>query len=159
MRLMSTLPIVAGLSVAGAALGLHLGRSAIAEINPAYFTDPEVPFHADLSPYRSPDWAQVQAAEYHQPAIVGEGFGGGCIGCVAAPVVYSPQGVLHVQAWQPESAYAVEAQPQAVEAEAAPEPELERVRRYASYPLTAEEGQAAAGAAEGEAALAYAPTE
>ena len=37
----TTLPIMAGLSILGAALGVSLGRSAIAEINPAYFSEPE----------------------------------------------------------------------------------------------------------------------
>ena len=57
MPVSTTLPIMAGLSILGAALGVTLGHSAIAEINPAYFNEAEDSFHADLVPYRSPDWA------------------------------------------------------------------------------------------------------
>jgi hypothetical protein len=43
---------VGGLAVAGAALGLYLGSSAISEINPAYYSTPSSAssFHADLVP-------------------------------------------------------------------------------------------------------------
>jgi hypothetical protein len=108
----TTLPIIAGLSILGASLGVTLGRSAISEINPAYFSDPDDSFHSDLVPYRSPDWAQVQAAEYHaaqQPVVVGD-LGGGCIGCRDYPVEYVPQHEPAVDGYQ--DGYAASAAPQ-----------------------------------------------
>jgi hypothetical protein len=46
-----TLPAMAALSIAGAALGVQLGRSAIAEVNPLYFNAPhQARFFADLAP-------------------------------------------------------------------------------------------------------------
>ncbi len=45
------LPAMAALSIAGAAIGVQLGRSAIAEINPLYFSEPQqARFFADLAP-------------------------------------------------------------------------------------------------------------
>jgi hypothetical protein len=85
-----TLPALAGLSIVGMALGVHLGRSAVAEINPAYFTEPEVPFHADMVPGGTPDWAQVQVTEYQKTGLV-EGLGSGCIGCRDYPIDYVPE--------------------------------------------------------------------
>jgi hypothetical protein len=148
----TTLPIVAGLSILGAALGVNLGRSAIAEINPAYYSEPEESFHADLVPNRSPDWAQVQAAEYQasQQAVPIQGLGSGCIGCADYPVEYVPQHDPAVEDY----AYAAPASPVYAAAppvrvviveETAPDPDRERVQRYASYPVAApepsEEGQ------------------
>jgi hypothetical protein len=148
MPVSTTLPVMAGLSILGAALGITLGKSAIAEINPAYFNESEGDFHADLVPYRSPDWGQVQQAEYRaaqQPVLVGE-LGSGCIGCRAYPVDYVPrhdpavdryveggyaQGGL-LRAPEPTSVEGVEAAP-------APDPDRERVMRYASYPVSSEE--------------------
>ena len=138
----TTLPIVAGLSILGAAAGVNLGRSAIADINPAYFTEPETRFHADLVPYRSPDWAQVQAAEYRaaqQPVLV-TGLGGGCIGCRDYPVEYYPRHDPAVDGY--EDGYAASAPQPAqvviVETPAA-DPAREQVQRYASYQVSSDE--------------------
>jgi hypothetical protein len=139
-----TLPLVAGLAIIGTAVGVSLGRSAVNEINPAYFTDPQVPFHADLSPYRTPDWAQVQSAEYQRDTIP-EGLGTGCIGCTAAPALYLPD----PQGWSDglddgrsaSAAYAIEPEPAPTD----PVPrdaELERIDLYASYPVDAAEAAA-----------------
>ena len=153
-----TLPLVAGLAVIGAATGVSLGRSAIAEINPAYFGDPETAFHADLSPYRGPDWAQVQAAEYQQQASP-EGLGTGCVGCTRMAAVYLPDPVGWSDGQEDgraaSAAYADAAPPPA---EVAPrDPELERIERYASYRVAEE--VPAQEEAEGEAMLVAAATE
>src|SRR4051794_11306011 len=86
------LPVVA-LSLVGAAAGLSLGRAAIEEVNPVYLHDPDQAFHADLAPYRSPDWAAVQAQEYQQAQVVTEPAPtpATCIGCRTWPVEYVPR--------------------------------------------------------------------
>jgi hypothetical protein len=151
----TTLPIMAGLAIVGAALGVGLGRSAISEIDPAYFSDPEVAFVADSVPNASPDWAQVQLAEY-QGAVVGEGLGSGCVGCRDYPVEYAPRHDPAVDGYAAAPAPIVYAAAQ-VEAPVAAEPqprdpEWERVERYASY-------QVEQPAPVQEAAVVYAGTE
>jgi hypothetical protein len=144
MPVSTTLPVMAGLSILGAALGITLGKSAIAEINPAYFNEAEDEFHADLAPYRSPDWGQVQQADYRaaqQPVIVGE-LGSGCVGCSDYPVAYVPRHDPAVDGY--ESSELLRApEPTAVTyASAAPpaaDPDRERIQRYASYPVSSEE--------------------
>jgi hypothetical protein len=63
-----TLSAVAALSVAGAGLGVQLGRSAIAEINPIYYSAPPSSsrFYADLTPnhYIAAAWQAPQSADY-----------------------------------------------------------------------------------------------
>ena len=157
-----TLPILAGLSLMGAGGGIYLGRSAVAEINPAYFGQAEDSFHADLVPYRSPDWAQVQAAEFHQAPVVG-GLGSGCIGCRDYPVEYVPRQDPAIEV------YAGGATATADQAQAlltAPEPteasrdaEHERVEIYASYPVRSEQASAPAEEPEAPAEEVYAGTE
>ena len=159
----TTLPIMAGLSILGAALGVTLGKSAISEINPAYFSDPEDSFHSDLVPYRSPDWAQVQAAEYRaaqQPVLVGD-LGTGCIGCRDYPVETVPRHEPAVDGYSDGYAdgYAASApQPaQIVIVETpAPDPARERIQAYASYPVSS--GEKPAQAPEAPAAESTEPT-
>ena len=150
------LPILAGLAIVGTALSVHLGRSAIAEIDPAYFRDPEVPFHADLVPHRGPDWAQVQVREYQQAGL-NDGLGDGCVGCRDYPEEYVPQPDPAVEGdgggWAAGSAQPAEA---VFVEEPARESRWERVERYASYPVSAEEEAADPAAEE---AVAYAATE
>ncbi len=140
MPVSTTLPVMAGLSILGAALGITLGKSAIAEINPAYFNEAEDEFHADLVPYRSPDWAQVHKAEYRaaqQPAIVGE-LGSGCVGCRDYPVEYIPQHDPAVDRYA-DGELLRAPEPTVVTVAQAPDPDRERVQRYASYPVSSEE--------------------
>ena len=147
----TTLPILAGLSILGAAIGVNLGQSAIGEINPAYFSDADDSFHSDLVPYRSPDWAQVQAAEYRaaqQPVLVGD-LGSGCIGCRDYPVEYVPRHDPAVDGYQ--DGYAASAPQPAqiviVETPAASDPDRERIALYSSYPVSSEERPAEAAEA------------
>lgn len=156
MAATTTLPIMAGLAILGAAAGINLGRSAVAEINPAYFSDPDESFHADLVPYRSPDWAQVQAAEYRaaqQPVLVGD-LGSGCIGCRDYPIEYVPRHDPAVDGYQ--DGYAASAAEPApaqiviVETPAA-DPARERIAQYASYPVSSDETPAQVAEAPAEA--------
>lgn len=155
----TTLPILAGLSILGAALGVTLGESAVSEINPAYFSDPEDSFHSDLVPYRSPDWAQVHAAEYRaaqQPVRVGD-LGSGCVGCRDYPVEYVPRHDPAVDGYQDGHAAgapaAVPAQVYIVEAPA-PDPARERIQAYSSYPVSRDEEPALAAEAPADASAA-----
>jgi hypothetical protein len=147
MPVSTTLPIMAGLSILGAALGVTLGKSAIAEINPLYFNEAEDDFHADLVPYRSPDWAQVHQAEYRaaqQPVIVGE-LGSGCIGCRTYPVEYVPRHDPAVDYYADGELLRAPEPTQVVVAEAsAPDPARDRIQAYASYPVSSEERPAEA---------------
>lgn len=144
MRLshLSTLPIAVGLAVSASALGVYLGNSAVAGINPAYFGDPEPRFHADLAPNRSPDWAQVQVSEYQQAGLI-EGLGDGCVGCRTWPEEYVPAVAEDFEAveddWQSHTRYPPEARSAAMVV--AEDPEVERIERYAAYPVSAEEWQ------------------
>ena len=152
----TTLPILAGLAIAGSALGISLGQSAVSEINPAYFNEAEDSFHSDLVPYRSPDWAQVHAAEYRaaqqQPVLVGD-LGSGCIGCRDYPVEYVPRHDPAVDGY--EDGYAASAaapQPaQIIIVETpAPDPARERIQAYASYPVSSDEKPAEVAEAPAE---------
>ena len=146
-----TLSVIGALTVAGAGLGLHLGRSAISEIDPAYFRDPEVSFHADLAANRGPDWAQVQAQEYAASASPVTQ----CIGCVGGPQPDYP--VEYVPGRDPYVSFAADRWPattrqvrtervvEVVEEpayeRAEPDPAHARIIRYASYPVTQEEAR------------------
>jgi hypothetical protein len=143
MPVSTTLPIMAGLSIVGAALGITLGKSAIAEINPAYFNEAEDDFHSDLVPYRAPDWAQVHQAEYRaaqQPVLV-TGLGSGCVGCRAYPVEYVPRHDPAVDSAYSEGELLRAPEPtQVIYAEApAPDPDRDRIQRYASYTVSSDE--------------------
>jgi hypothetical protein len=160
----TTLPLVAGLAILGTALGVNLGHSAVSEINPAYFSDPEDSFHSDLVPYRSPDWAQVQASEYRaaqQPVLVGD-LGSGCVGCRDYPVEYVPRHNPAVDGYTVYSASAPAAAPAQVYIveTPAPDPARERIQAYASYQVSADEkpAQVAEAAVEQPADEPAAPT-
>jgi hypothetical protein len=138
----TSLPIMAGLAVAGAVGGVVLGHSAVSEIDPAYYSSPPTRFHADQAANRSGDWAQVQVQDYEKAGLA-DGLGQGCYGCRAGRVEYhaAPAVTTYGEAWVSEAVLAVDEAP-AVPAEAvveAPDPELERVQLYASYPVSAEE--------------------
>ena len=136
------LPAVGGLSILAAATGVWLGKSAVAEINPVYYDEAETRFHADLAPNRSPDWAQVQVTEYVQAGLAD--YGGYCLGCIDYPEEYAPAARREPEGvedgWAASAEYFVEqeeVQPAVIET--ARNPEWERVERYASYPVTAED--------------------
>ena len=81
-----TLPAVGLLALAGIGAGIHLGHSAIAEINPAYFSEPSTRFHADLSANRPLASAPpTLLSDAKDPAL-----GTGCIGCRTYPEEYYP---------------------------------------------------------------------
>lgn len=159
-----TLPIVAGLSLIGGLGGIWLGHSAVDQINPFFFNQPETRFHADSTPYRSPDWARVQALEESRNAgseIVS------CIGCRYWPQEYQPirdsafQVVDGGQDGWSASAAAIETpEPQRAAAAATatataePDPDWQRLQAYSSYPVDARERRTAADELNDEAIAA-----
>jgi hypothetical protein len=152
MPVSTTLPIVAGLSILGAALGITLGHAAVAEINPAYFNEHEDEFHADLAAYRSPDSAQVQQAQYlgaQQPVVVGE-LGTGCVGCRDYPVAYVPRHDPAVDYYSEEEVLTAPEPTVVTASAAAPDPAREQIQRYSSYPVSSDEKPAQTAAAPEE---------
>jgi hypothetical protein len=140
------LPLIAGLSLAGAAVGVQIGHSAISEIDPTLFSEPEESFHAGLAPYQSPDWAQVQQVEYAQPEIVAQPeVPPACIGCVTWPIELGPRPSA------PAPVYRVAAEPSgrvryvetetvpSVVVDEVPEAARERIARYSSYKVSSDD--------------------
>lgn len=144
------LPLIAGLSLAGAAVGVQLGHAAISEIDPGLFSEPEESFHAGMVPYQSPDWAQVQQAEYQQPVPVAQPeTPPACVGCVTWPVDLGPQpSAMAPRNDRAPAASRAGARHQEAETvpsvviEEAPDPARERIARYSSFPVSADEADA-----------------
>jgi hypothetical protein len=134
-------PLIAGLALIGTAAGVSLGHSAVSEINPVYFTSVPDRFHADRTPQRA-DWTAPQPA---LSAVSAEGLGSGCFGCSAASFEHyaAPAAVAYTDGWRADAERAAAPIPPAFVEEAAPDPERERVVRYASYPITEAEAQPA----------------
>ncbi|MEA3001463.1 MAG: hypothetical protein QOH81_251 [Sphingomonadales bacterium] len=135
---LTTLSIAAGLSIAAAATGVHLGRATIAEINPAYLQDPEVPFYSDLVPgnRQRADWAQVQTQEYQAAAQAPAPAG--CVGCTW-PIDPMPRPDPVIARYDrprivPQRERA-EAPAEIVIVEQAVQPDWRRVERYSRYPV------------------------
>ena len=148
-----TLGIAAALSIAGAAVGVHLGHATVGEINPAYFQDPEVPFYSDLVPGNRPraDWAQVTAEEYQADAQTPAPVG--CANC-DWPVAPTPREDPAIARYDRirYASYETVAPPEVAEApvrivvvDQSPERDWGRVTRYSSYPV--DQAQAAPPAA------------
>jgi hypothetical protein len=140
------LSILGALALIGGGAGLHLGWSAIGEINPIHFeTSPSgSTFHADLSPNRSFDSAEAapRAEQVDQLAL-----GSGCIGCGAYPVDARPvqdPAIEQAYAASPADDISLPVQPAAYEEEAPEETarrkaDLERVELYSRAPISVEE--------------------
>lgn len=149
-----TLPVAATLAIGGTGLGVFLGQTAVAEIDPVYFSSPSSGsrFHADLSPNPgSRDWSnrplpEVQQASFHD-----------CVGCRTYPEEYRPTTDPDFEAYVASYAMAepemiiddVDREIAAMTRHAAIDAEFETVARYTDYPVDAE-------AEREQAALAYA---
>jgi hypothetical protein len=141
MPVSTTLPVMAGLAILGVALGVGFGKSAVADINPAYFSKAEDSFHGDLVPNRGPDWAPVHQADYRaaqQPVVFGD-LGTGCVGCRDYPVEYVPRHDPAVDRYVEGGTLPEPAQAAVAEAAPAPDPDRERIQRYASFPVSSDE--------------------
>jgi hypothetical protein len=160
-----TLSALGALSIAGAALGWQLGHASVAEINPAYFKEPETTFHAALAANAPQSWDQVQRQEYSQVEVPVTS----CVGCVngplpAYPVAYVPGRDPYIetaavtrwpaQARQARTAPEATEQVAYAEPEPKPDPARERIVRYGSYPVTQDEARAMADQKTDDAAEA-----
>jgi hypothetical protein len=138
--------------------GVYLGRAAVSEINPIYYSTPEPRFHADLVPYRASAAAGYRAGDLSQ-ANLDQALGRGCVNCLTYPeeviLVHRGQADKYVPggaevAAEPAVAAAVEHQPS---------PEFASVERYTAFPIAAEPEPAelaGSDAAEAEVSLAAA---
>lgn len=135
----TTLVIAAGLSIAGAAIGVNMGHATIDQINPANFKDTDPRFYPDAAPGGPrADWAQVQAQEYQAAAQATAPQG--CAGCTWPVAPVPPQdptvarydraltaAVPAERAEAPVRIVVVEQSP--------PEADWGRVQRYMRYPV------------------------
>ncbi len=149
-----TLPTMGALMLAGAALGIHLGKASIAEINPAYFSERPSRFHADLSPYQSDGDDGLQPSGGASMISLGSE----CVGCRTYPEEYHP---IHDPAVDQYPTSDSDAQEPVSFAEQQPTQEPRpgdqgkaRVELYASFPVSAEEA-----AARASAEVEYAPAD
>ena len=149
---------VTALTLAGASLGVYLGKSVISEINPAYFRSPlsASSFHADLVA-NTPEFSNPQLSP---PQFVDAttAYGGACIGCRSYPVEYVPVHDSAVDAVGASYTAAVVASDvRAIEDEvekAVREAQRGMIERYAHYPVSAEEARTRLASAEPEAVSA-----
>jgi hypothetical protein len=134
-----SIPILGGLALIGTAAGVSLGHSAVSEINPVYFTSAPDRFHTDRTP-QGPDLAPPPAA---LSAVSAEGLGSGCFGCSAARTEFyaAPAVVNYTDSWRAAAERASAPIETVIIEEAAPDPERERLVRYASYPITQAEAE------------------
>ena len=156
-----TLPTVGALALLGVATGLHLGQSAIAEINPVHFS-PEKPsnFYADLTPGGRQGSPQQRLA-----GASGSAGGAECIGCRTFPEEYFPEhdpSVDFPAAPEPGAASDFTIELASTEMEPAEEVArrragLDQVERYARAPVTLEEERALAQTVEAPVAEQSAP--
>jgi hypothetical protein len=131
------LPAMAALSIAGAAIGVQLGRSAVAEINPLYFSSPQpTRFFADLAPkaYRlgASAWSDSTDYWFNEVNVSGRTA---CLDCDRNFV--EPE---TVEAALPDWS---ESAPSGNHRDEAEDPDrglrASQVELYASFPVTAEE--------------------
>jgi hypothetical protein len=134
----TALIVAAGLSIAGTAIGIGMGRSSLAEINPANFNGADSPFSAALGESRTrAEWAQLQAQEYQAAAQATPPQG--CADCTWPMAPVPPQDPAVARLDQPRTAVVplarAEAPVRVTLVEQPPEPDWRQVERYASYPV------------------------
>lgn len=141
-----SLPMTTVLAIAGVGLGVHLGRDSVAQINPSFFDNsPPSRFYASLVPDPPSLAASGIRSPQHPDAIVLDDSGN-CASCgLSGQAVYLADGSGYDQAYaqwsDPAPARAIAAAHVTGDAADAPDPALDRIERYASYPVTAEEAE------------------
>ncbi|HEV2079286.1 MAG TPA: hypothetical protein VGR19_05245 [Allosphingosinicella sp.] len=140
------LSAIGGIAVAGAALGLYLGSSAVSEINPAYYSTPSSrsSFHADLVPNQS----HRPGAEPLMEAAVAEiGLEARCAGCGVFPDELAPgpdsgmvdYGSPYAPSSSTPTADLIIAQAEEHASRALSFAEIRDINRYSSYPVSLDE--------------------
>ena len=134
-----TLPIAAALSLVGAALGVHFGRSAIGEINPVFYDQADEYFSfASLSPNRPRATGASHPADFWESelSVSPEAY---CPGCdddrqiaVDGGYRWPAYSVSAVEVVEPEPVYVAEAS----------NPAHAEVDRYAHFQVAAAEAPA-----------------
>ena len=139
----------AALSVAGSVGGVYLGRAAVSEINPLYYSKPETRFHADLVPYRPSEAAGYRAGDLTQ-ANLDQALGRGCINCLTYPeeVVLVHRG--RADKYLPGGAEIAAEPVAAVATEQESSPEFAALAPYTNFPIAAEAERAETQVAEGD---------
>ena len=133
-----TLPVMAALSLVGAALGVHFGRSAIAEINPVFYDQDEEYFSfASLSPNRPRDTRPSHPADFWESEL-SVSRASYCPGCDDERVISVDGGYR----WPAYSAPADAVDPEPVYVAEAPNPAHAEVDRYAHFQVAAAEAPA-----------------
>lgn len=139
----TTFSTLAALALVGAGTGVHLGRSAISQINPLYYSPLNTTkSYAALTPHRSVEGTSSAArlAAIEDAAALGDG----CVGCATYPEEYFPQRDGLEDGYSASAWSSRNEEPAAVEyaayqeAPAAPDPAREDIERYSSYPVAAE---------------------
>ena len=161
MTLAIRLPALGAIVILSAASGVMLGRSAIAEINPIYFSSPaSTRFFADLVPQGARLGGLAGGIEWSEPETVWAtnlNVDGGlaCVECEARPFGGDAPVFVRAEAL-PALVRAVEYRPIARPTVETPTVEIER---YISFPVTQEEAQEQRVAGGDLAAGDAAPTE
>jgi len=131
-----TLSTAGAIALVGIFTGVQLGRSAIAEIDPIYYSERPTRFHADLVPNPPSDSPpNITLAQADQNAALGTG----CVGCRTYPEEYYPIHDASIDRYSSGYARDADAAPAlAVLETEEPDPEairlrddMERVERYA----------------------------
>jgi hypothetical protein len=140
-----TTATIGALALAGSATGVLLGRSAISEINPVYYSERPDSFHGDLVPYRPQAASDVAVYRAGQltPAEMSQALGTGCVRCRAYPEEYVPEQDPAVEPLRSrEAAGAAPALQLAFYDPEADKPSREadfaQVERYSGYPVASE---------------------
>lgn len=140
-----TLSTMAGLAIAGAGLGLYLGKSAVSEIDPAHYSSPfsGSSFHADLAA-NGP--VLDNAPSLTETAAFASDLGSGCVGCRTYPEEYYPVYEPAMDSYgssspsfRIEPAETVIAKAEEFVAEAPSLAEIEQVVRYAHFRVSQDE--------------------
>ncbi|HWH18327.1 MAG TPA: hypothetical protein VNT77_08355 [Allosphingosinicella sp.] len=137
-----TLPTLAALAVGGAGLGVYLGKSAISEIDPLYFSSPysESKFFADLVPNPPGDGVPANIQNISLPTD----YGTGCVGCRMQAELYHPVTEVRIPVYSVPYAYEPVRPDQGVEeidsdSKLARRAARESIERYAHYQVSSEE--------------------
>jgi hypothetical protein len=152
MAKLSKLSSIGGLAVAGAALGLYLGSSAVSEINPAYYSTPfsASSFHADLVPNPgAPDIVRPLPELAQAPSDLGSS----CVSCSLSPDEYALVNYPSLDSYassRPVAAGLVLAEAEEYVGQGLSPSDARDIERYAHFRVSDEEGSSVAVAAEEE---------